>query len=349
MKTIYQKNYNKVYSEYSNNSGEFRNLTLDEKFLDDSVLMKDFFSTLSYWSSPYSNPMNSGFIGKVNNLNAFKNIETFFCRDGLFFLIHFFLKFPAPGSLRTVLIVNLIYAEIVPRAWMKNVVFYERGTFSIIKNYNWENRDSLIIKCVLFDQEFETKNQNDLLKIEKLKRIDFSKYKKVKIFMWQRNDGFLNYSWGGDKFFAKRLNKFYHEMLVYLSKFKNVEFIDYDQLSSLKNYHTYCFYDLNAKWAYVGDDYLDYLLLSRGVIPLDKGQRRSIFIEQFIPLSPHHGFRLLNFESVGTIGTNFEFYKKVKKKEDSQHLTSLNRTISQFNFQLHSLEDKILINEFNEF
>lgn len=325
MKTIYQKNYKNIfdhYREYNTSvfhyEREFELLSRIEKAVQ----------TISQRGEHYYNPIPSIFLLKINCLKLISFYPAVFCRDGLFTLLNFFQRFPTPGSCKTIMLIKADFISYVPASWHKHIVFYEFGMFQGLNNLTLnEPCNSLIIKGLSTDFT----NLNPAM----VKKILEKKYDKVKILLFNRNNHFLNKDWVGDKENVHRLESFYPQLYSSLKNQTNFEFLDLDDLRQLKNYHHYKFFDIGNKNYYIGDDYIDFFLLSKGAIPDCKLENRKTGGNEIISLSPYHGYRLLKYEdikreSLGSETTNIEIVKsKLEIKPNEELDTKFNNYILQ--------------------
>lgn len=298
MKATYQKNHKKVLKFYELNKIDFNVIydAADAYHESEDVNKKS--QTISHWGGTYSNPFCNLFLYKINSLEQLEISDVVFCRDGLFSLIDFFYKFPRPQNLRTTLMINSTFQEFIPLAWLKNVVFYEIGLHSLLNYIPIEDkRDSLIVKgALLAGNGTDVKFQEEIL--AQLAKIKLAKYKKVKIFLWGRENYFLNDQWLGDNDYTNKLNSFYPKLMELTKKHSNVSFTNFSEMMSLKNYHHYKYVDLNKKEYYIGDDYIDFLFLSKGILPEKQMEKKKISNDSFFALSAYHGIHLIGAENL---------------------------------------------------
>lgn len=290
MKTIFQKNFNNLISSNStkkNSAPGPRHLPIE------TLAINQIQQTISYSGIDYSSPIPSTFLLRINNLRQIENYSFLFCRDGLFSLLDFFHKHPNPNGIKTILLINSVLASFVPTSWLSNILFYEFGLHNQL-NYRSisQEKNSLLIKGFLLSSDCQSLERYAAT-ISLIKKSSLKKFEQVKIYFCCREDYFLNSSWERDNDHTKRLIYFYPQLFRLLEEHPNVDFLTYNDLLSIKNYHLFHYLDLNAKAHYISDDYIDFSLLSRGVIPLEKLNNKAILHNQFIPLSPYHGYSIL--------------------------------------------------------
>lgn len=328
MKAIYQKNYKKTLRHFLQGSKAFllKSEPFDHsRFADDFVKNKAL--TISHWGDFYSNPIRSVFLYQVLSLSQISDCQFLFCRDGLFCLLDFFHRNPDPGGLQTILILNYQFLKFIPARWRKNVVFYQMGVYSAFNYKSIEDSEqSLILKgAVLSSYRVNIDNDNSI--IEELRKIDLKRFKKIKVYIWSRDDYFLNNQWIQDTDFSSRLNHYYPALLDSLKKHSDIEFTDYIGISSLKSIHRYKFLEISPKINYISDDYIDYSLLSKGALPFEAIKEVKIDENDFIPLSAYHGYRIvpsgeIDYQYIGSEITHLENVKKKMNLGPAVHLSS---------------------------
>ena len=299
MKATYLKNYKKVNQTFLENSISFVAHNEPVGFyqsIDEATNNKKL--TISHWGGHYSNPLTPVFLYQVASLSQLEPHPFLFCRDGFFCLIDFFHRFPSPRELKTILIINATFSEHIPTAWQKNVLFYELGLLPQFNYKGYEStQDSLILKGALLTSDRESTDLNANI-LEKIKSVRPSKFKKIKVCLWSRDDYFLNNRWAFDADQSKRLNNFFPKLHEIFSSQMDVEFLDFPSLLNLKSYHRYTYIDILPKAHYISDDFTDFVLLSRGVNPENKLEKISLDKEEFIALSAYHGYRILPFNGI---------------------------------------------------
>lgn len=329
MKATYLKNYKKVIQAFFENSISF--IANNEpvgfhQYIDEATNNKKL--TISHWGGHYSNPLTPVFLYQIKTLSQLAPHPILFCRDGFFCLIDFFHRFPSPRELKTIFIINSAFSEHIPSAWKNNVVFYELG---LLPQFNYKDyeatQDSLIIKGALLTSDRESTDLNAYI-LEMIQSVRPSKFKKIKVCLWSRDDYFLNNRWAFDADQSKRLNNFFPKLHEMFYSQKDVEFLDFPSLLNLKSYHRYSYLDiLPTKAQYIGDDLTDFVLLSRGVFPVTKLEKVSLDKEEFIPLSAYHGYRILPFSKiddskVSKADADLTLIKKKFAIEPNDNLTS---------------------------
>lgn len=342
MKAIYQKNHKKILQFFNEESTSFVPKNEPLKSLNGTnELIEKRTITLSYWAGDYSNPIKNIFLYQVSNLKQISSFPFLFCRDGVFCVIDFFHRHPSPSNIKTILILNYNVAKLVPTSWQKNVVFYELGEYSVFNYQQVENDEkSIIIKGSLLTSTGENLDESEKI-LKKLNAINLKKFKKIKLFLWSRDDYFLNKQWSQDLDYSRRMNQFYPKLISMLSDFPDVEFVDYMGLNNLKSYHRYCYLDILPKINYISDDLTDFLLLSRGVRPYEGKEQVEINPRDFIPLSAYHGYRLvpsseLDAQEVGCEQSNLS---KIKNK---LNINSSDDLSADFFVYLHQSEKFVL-------
>lgn len=106
-------------------------------------------------------PIFSYEIANLESLNLFSSV---LFRDGVVFLLDFFLRFPDPQDLRTKILVNEKYSCIIPKLWRDNISYFN---YSSSLNSNSKNA----IYIVNIDRELEETleaTREDLAKLRKL-------------------------------------------------------------------------------------------------------------------------------------------------------------------------------------
>lgn len=312
MKAIYQKNFKKIIRA-ATSSSLFQPYHPDRRR---ARALEKYVFTLAYWGIPHSNPFTSTFLYNIHSLSELKKYPVLFCRDGLFTLLDFFHRFPNPVNTTTILITHFDLVSFIPTAWVKNILFYEYGLMNQL-NYLGRpvKRDSLLIKiCQLSSDKAEDYIQT----LEKLKELPLKNFKKIRFFCWSRDDLFLTPPWSRDKDFCERMNSFTPELLKIIKTHNDAKFIDFSTMLSLKDFHKYNYLDQNKKQFYVMDDHLDFLALSQGAQPCQTVKGAPFAQGSFFPLSPYHGFRIIESSELDTSKIGWELGSVKNLRANSQ-------------------------------
>jgi hypothetical protein len=243
--------------------------TLGEKYLEFlAPHSRSYFSRLR--------PMFSFEVKTLQGLNSFTHV---LFRDGLVFLLRFFIRFPRPEGLKTKVLINKELAFAVPQPWRDHTLLYETVTLAqrSTSSDGLEKASGLVIILNLHEnQEQSCLKQIVAKEVEKRQEVYLLPY-----FNQMRGEDYLSYDRADNLMSLKEL-------------FSNkVTVINGHDLAHLDG-KSCVFIHANPQLVFQCDSNVEHNFLRSGwKNPLLNQAGDGDFV---VPLSPYHGMRLTTFE-----------------------------------------------------
>lgn len=242
---------------------------LDEKYLE----------FLAPHSRSYFSRMRPLFSFEIKNLNGLNSFSHVLFRDGLVFLLRFFIRYPTPSGLKTKVMIQKDMAFVVPQAWRDHCYLYDTVLLSDINKNDDElkNETNLVVVLNLHEnQEQECLKSLVAPEVEKRQNIYLLPY-----FNQMRGEDYLNYDRAENLMSLKELFS------------EKVTVINASDLSQLDGKDS-VFINANPQQVFQSDSNVVHSFLRSGwKSPLIPRAKDSDFV---VPLSPYHGMRLTQYE-----------------------------------------------------
>ncbi len=284
MNAIYQKNYNllKAKFKFYTQGKMLCDLSMGQWQGKQPPLKHTNHSISHSWKQPYSSPLihiNLHDLHSAEQINYFQQVLV---RDGLFPILDFFNRHPDPKFFKPIFIFHKNFADYIPIKWQRNVLFYDFAFLPESKlMQHFFAHDSLLIKGIYNYNVF------DLEKLEYLLSTSMN-FKNIFLSLNLLDNPFLNKKWEGNSLlydFSKTIDNLKRKF----PNFEKIELITYEQLFKIKNLNEFKFVDLNKKFHYYSDEYLNFYLIKNGAIPhevelIPKPQSTSGHLVRITPL-----------------------------------------------------------------
>jgi hypothetical protein len=255
------------------------------KVLDQRPEVKNFINYLWPVCDSYFSPLNPIFLSEVADVKAMNEFPVWMARDGLVPLLWFFKKNPAPGKLKSRLLIHRDFSEYVPPAWRSTI-----GTYRIEATPEGSapgrSKHLLLIGLMM-----DTYCSIPALK-NKLSAVSETLGKKgladmrISAFIPPRMD-----AWGGEHH-----HEFSIQYCLELARYLGTEIsaLSWTQLQGMSSWAETTVVDLNENLL-CADNFLLHKVMSTGARPFEHrepGQNEKNPRGTLVRLSPYHGVRI---------------------------------------------------------
>ncbi len=226
------------------------------------------------------NPIFLFEIKEIHSLTLFKQV---LIRDGLLSAFIFFYRNPLPPrEMDTTLYLSENLYKIIPKVWLSHCEFYKTTSFKKLENYN--EKEPIYI---IFNEN------NDFTKLDHFKKMikkTFDLFDKKDIFP-QVKFIIVNKNYEISKEIAGASKNLFDATKELLAVYPDAETINWEEMIATKLTNS-AFLILNTNEFHISDDYMQWLFLIKGAIPLET-DFSSFHGNNVIPLSPFHGVKIL--------------------------------------------------------
>lgn len=239
-------------------------------------------------TEPYFSPFNAISLFEVENLDFLSNFPFVLVRDGLFSLMHFFLKHKEPSEeLSTKLIVHESFAPTIPPSWRDNIWYFNYYISSNTFHYKKSPKKFLLLKGYL-THSFASLEYFEA-KLKEVKSFLERNQRELYVYLPLAHDSFL------EKHYSEK--DYLHDMLKILYSIldrEQVNIVHTYNLEKMNYYKEGTFIDTNHLFKCYCDDYFNYFLISNGCLPepefikehpLNENDPETVFYR----ISPNHG------------------------------------------------------------
>lgn len=240
---------------------------LDEKYLE----------FLAPHSRAYFSRLRPFFSFEVKALNGLNSFSHVLFRDGIIFLLRFFVRYPVPQGLKCKILIEKNLAFTVPKAWQDHVYLYETVMLEKTRPLNKSSANNLVIILNLHE------NQEQLL-LKDVVAKEVAKREKVFLlpyFNQMRGEDYLNYDRAENLMSLKEL---FSEKVSVINRSDLAQFDSRDSV----------FINANPQQVFLSDSNVVHSFLRSGwENPLLNYANEGDFV---VSLSPYHGMRINTFE-----------------------------------------------------